>query len=390
MAGYIDCYKILGVSVGAEIGDVTSSYKRLCRQYHPDINDDPDSEEMMKGINIAYSVLRDKHRREAALRERMPFSAYVRKYYAGERRYNASRAFNSTSGEAAESFTALFAYFRAIKEYDYARAYSWLSDYDKRTIPKDKFVRWRKAVARMHPLLEFKISAGSGTARVSLSDTLIVSGMKYNVKVTEEDLALGRTSSAALEKVVIRENGRWKVLLGYRDVDKLTSSFNARFEVKKNLDMKRQWEEYFAQRNAEYGLLNLSGMRSSVKRELYRHDRYGGNLTFAALAIKVKQAYEDAEEQILQSVARVIMSSLRETDIPSYVGDGVFAILFVELDEENVDEILNRLLCKIRDSGSVKIGDKAEIELTYGTWYGRGTADISTINEIFLKFNKIL
>jgi len=79
MTSLLEHYKVLGINVGAGIADVTSSYKRLCRIYHPDVNDDPESAELMKRINIAYSVLREKLRREAAFRERQSYSWPVRR-----------------------------------------------------------------------------------------------------------------------------------------------------------------------------------------------------------------------------------------------------------------------------------------------------------------------
>jgi curved DNA-binding protein CbpA/GGDEF domain-containing protein len=391
MIGYFDCYKTLGVSVGAEISDVTSSYKKLCRQYHPDINDDPESEELMKGINLAYSVLREKYRREAAFRERMPFSSYVGKFNAADIRYNnTTKSYNTRANEAAEAFTALFGYFRAIKEYEYSRAYDWLSDYDKRDISREMFTQWRKAVARMHPLLDFKVVSGSEPTKVSLDDRHVIVGRKYSVKVTEEDVAGGKTDSEHLEKVVICENGAWRVLLGYRNVDKLINIFNSRFEVKKTHKLRKQWEEYYAQQNVEYDLLNHVGMRKAVKRELYRHERYGSNLTFAAVSLKVNPTYKDSEELLLQSAARSLVTSLRETDIPAYVGNGVFAILFVELERDDAEEILNRLIAKMQKSGGARLGEKVEIEFSCGSWNRENIADFESINEIFRKFNKTL
>jgi len=34
----IHCYRILGISVGASAADVKSAYRRLAREYHPDVN----------------------------------------------------------------------------------------------------------------------------------------------------------------------------------------------------------------------------------------------------------------------------------------------------------------------------------------------------------------
>ncbi|APB32852.1 heat shock protein [Gloeomargarita lithophora Alchichica-D10] len=54
-----DYYDILGVSRGANAEEIKSSYRRLARKYHPDVNKEPGSEERFKEINRAYEVLSD-------------------------------------------------------------------------------------------------------------------------------------------------------------------------------------------------------------------------------------------------------------------------------------------------------------------------------------------
>jgi molecular chaperone DnaJ len=60
-----DYYEILGVSRNASSDDLKSSFRRLARQYHPDVNKEPDAEERFKEINEAYAVLSDQQKRAA-------------------------------------------------------------------------------------------------------------------------------------------------------------------------------------------------------------------------------------------------------------------------------------------------------------------------------------
>jgi curved DNA-binding protein len=61
---YKDYYKILGVDKGATDKDVKKAFRRLARQYHPDVNpDDPHAEERFKEINEAHEVLSDPEKR---------------------------------------------------------------------------------------------------------------------------------------------------------------------------------------------------------------------------------------------------------------------------------------------------------------------------------------
>lgn len=61
---YKDYYKTLGVSKDASEKDIKKAFRRLARQYHPDVNpDDPQAEERFKELNEAYEVLSDPEKR---------------------------------------------------------------------------------------------------------------------------------------------------------------------------------------------------------------------------------------------------------------------------------------------------------------------------------------
>ncbi|MEA2395319.1 MAG: curved DNA-binding protein [Solirubrobacteraceae bacterium] len=62
--GFRDYYDLLGVPRGASEEDIRGAYRRLARQYHPDVNKDPDAEDRFKEISEAYEVLRDSEKRE--------------------------------------------------------------------------------------------------------------------------------------------------------------------------------------------------------------------------------------------------------------------------------------------------------------------------------------
>lgn len=61
---YKDYYKILGVEKNASEKDIKKTYRRLARQYHPDVNPgDKAAEAHFKEINEAYEVLSDTEKR---------------------------------------------------------------------------------------------------------------------------------------------------------------------------------------------------------------------------------------------------------------------------------------------------------------------------------------
>lgn len=53
----INYYKILGLENYASVAVVKSAYKKLIKQYHPDVSSDPDAEEMTRYLNLAKDFL---------------------------------------------------------------------------------------------------------------------------------------------------------------------------------------------------------------------------------------------------------------------------------------------------------------------------------------------
>ncbi|KAH9315255.1 hypothetical protein KI387_023882, partial [Taxus chinensis] len=58
-----DYYSVLGVSRNASKSEIKSAYRKLARQYHPDVNKDADAEIKFKEIGKAYEVLSDDEKR---------------------------------------------------------------------------------------------------------------------------------------------------------------------------------------------------------------------------------------------------------------------------------------------------------------------------------------
>jgi len=371
MSSLIEHYSVLGVSVGADITEITASYRRLCRIYHPDVSSDPKSEDLMKRINIAYTILRDK-----LIHEDAPTGADADNTGA-----------TSTEAEK-EAFSVLHGYFKALSMFDYSGAYAYLSAYDKSQVSKESFIKWRKSVARVFPMREFKITGGMPAATVTYNEGKTAHACRFRIAVTEEDVAKGTTNSDEIYKLVIFEDGSWKVFLGYSGVGEITQAFDERFELKLKCDAAKRWEEHNAGFYPEFNMLSLTGMCKAASTEIYRQKRFGGCLTLAAISIKSGDSQGSGQEQMLRSAAKSINGTLRETDIPAYAGDGVFLVLFVELRKKRAEIIIQRLIEKIRRSAGPLLGAGADIDYAFGAWAASSPASIEAMNEMLKKFNK--
>ena len=54
-----DYYDLLGTARDADPDTLKRAYRRMARQYHPDVNKDPGAEDKFKEIGRAYEVLSD-------------------------------------------------------------------------------------------------------------------------------------------------------------------------------------------------------------------------------------------------------------------------------------------------------------------------------------------
>ena len=64
MASSRNYYDVLGVDKNADEKEIKSAFRKLAKQYHPDINKEAGAEEKFKEIGEAYSVLGDAEKRK--------------------------------------------------------------------------------------------------------------------------------------------------------------------------------------------------------------------------------------------------------------------------------------------------------------------------------------
>ena len=58
-----DYYDVLGIQRNANKNDIKKAFRKLARQYHPDVSEEPDAETKFKEINEAYEVLSNDDKR---------------------------------------------------------------------------------------------------------------------------------------------------------------------------------------------------------------------------------------------------------------------------------------------------------------------------------------
>ena len=112
----MELYIVLGLDRGATLGDVKRAYRRLARQYPPDINPgDRTSAAVFRRVNEAYEILSDPERRQRYdARGETPSASPVSSF-----QFEGFDFLTPTEGPAASTFGDLFAdVFQASDEED--------------------------------------------------------------------------------------------------------------------------------------------------------------------------------------------------------------------------------------------------------------------------------
>ncbi|MDO8538655.1 MAG: molecular chaperone DnaJ [archaeon] len=60
-----DYYDVLGISKNASAEEIKTAYKKLAKQFHPDVSKEPNAEHKFKEVLEAYTVLNDSQKRQA-------------------------------------------------------------------------------------------------------------------------------------------------------------------------------------------------------------------------------------------------------------------------------------------------------------------------------------
>lgn len=62
---YKDYYAVLGAPRDADVDQIKKAYRKLARQYHPDVSKEPNAEAQFKEAGEAYATLKDTEKRAA-------------------------------------------------------------------------------------------------------------------------------------------------------------------------------------------------------------------------------------------------------------------------------------------------------------------------------------
>jgi len=338
-----DYYSILQVHYRAEPDMISTAYRRLSKRYHPDINRSKYAEDMMKRINLAYSVLIEAKKRAEYNREWL------------ERMEKGKQASSSGAGSPAnrphtrieDACAQLETYYRSISMKDYDAAYACISKADKKNIKHNDFLRWQTAVSKSVELGEVSVSFFKEFFDKRIGRNIYDEVIEFSVSLCEKDLKDNIIKEYAASKSMVFEKGEWRVYLGYSSVKPLIARFEDGKDI--SIDARAAVESWLIQQSKKDSLTllpNISGFLEMSTAETARSDRYDNIFSVAAFEVVYKgnkKQNAESTEKMTIFAAKVIKHNLRNIDILCRWKDMKFFALLPETDILKASRAVNRI-----------------------------------------------
>lgn len=342
MKDWIDFYETLQVHPKAGKKVIKAAYGELIASNNPNICKEPLSEEEIKRIDLAYEVLMDDRRREIFHEDWVENEKVVKKskdeiYFKKNRQ---------SSEEDLKAENCLKLYYGCIERDDFNAAYKYILEYEKGFIRKKEFVEWKKAAAEISKISDISIKEFKmHKSFESRPGRLHYNAYEFAVSLLEKNDETGKISPKSFTKIVIMENGEYRVLLGHDSLRPVINKLKTMAEMKHNKNALSRFQEYESKYDSKTGLMNKKGFLDEAKKEEVRFNRYGR--IFSILFIDCShRGTVYRKDELLHFIIAIIKRNIRNIDMLAKWGEGSFVLLMPEIETcqaEKVAEKLRRL-----------------------------------------------
>lgn len=352
MIKQIDFYKILQVHHDAGQDIIDAAYRCLSKIYHPDINKSPMAVERMKEINIAYGIIGDERKRKEYHIEWMKYNAAVPLTSSvlsmGREDSGPDPAAEAKKEEEAAA-SVLDEFFCETVNERWEKAYQKLTQADIDNIPLEDFLEWKKAVAQVYKLGNYKITYFRKYSNCDYAGIVYPTIFQFSVGLREMQISTGQISEETTQKYVAFDGTSWRVCLGYTDLKPTILKFKYLAQALPKLDRDVVYIKAISKIDLLTGLYSLSGFVEQAEREMMRSQRYGNPLSLAVITIKPiwdndGNPDENQLDACISYVAEILCANIRKTDIIGRCNSDSFSILFTETRPEEAVTALENLL----------------------------------------------
>ena len=336
---FLDYYMILQVHHSAEPEIIKSAYRRLAQMYHPDVSNDPQGQKKMQLINQAYAVVSDPAQRRtyhrAWLMQQQPTSQ------------------NNTSEPDKESRQVLDDYFRCLLQEDWTMAYRKLSSKDRSMVSLADFCEWKETVKALYQMgayvIKFFRTYNHSVVGNEEYDRVDV----FSVILTDRDNRTGRVSEETYTKYVVREQGAWRVRLGYAQLKPIIYKLKYLATQAPEMNPDRLYTDTLLKYDKLTGFYSRSGLLACMEQEIARARRFRNVFTLAVLDVKPAGGLSgvsavDYLHMCLADAAARLKNTMRSIDTAARFSEHRLAVLMIQTDSQAANRALLRFLLDMK------------------------------------------
>lgn len=344
MRQYEDYYRILQVHYLAEPEIIDSAYKRLVKKYHPDVNKSENSGVMMQRLNLAYEALNDQAKRQQYDIEWRQQFGKLR-----ETDNNHTNVYEERERFFKEAKAVLEEYFKNIIDCCFEASYELISRIEKQNISKDSFINWQKAVSKISRLKEFNCKAYDLYQDKLPGVDAVSDIVEFGVYTQGYNAVMDMVEKDAFTKKTVLEDGKWRVLVGYRKLQPMISKYEALTSLLTAKTVIKELVEEHSRVDSTTGLLNKRGILERVENEIHRFNRYGNVFSFLLCEIEIDKMSEIAKEQeiceyAIRFTSETLLNNLRKLDVVGRLGEMTFLVLLPETGLTSAEKTVQKLL----------------------------------------------
>jgi len=109
-------------------------------------------------------------------------------------------------------------YLTFIKEKKFNSAFTCVSDFDKRDITEEDFCEWQNLISEFYVLQKFDLDVSKTYEGVVVEGCLFEMVEEIFVVTKESTIFIRDIDKSEVVKIVVLEEGQWKIFLGLKDL----------------------------------------------------------------------------------------------------------------------------------------------------------------------------
>lgn len=285
---------------------------------------------MMQKINQAYEELSNPAKRQKYN------LVWEEKYKSNSVDVKHKKVYRKNEKSIFAAKSVLDEYFDGIMNNRFDSSYELISSIDRLSITRDDFINWQRAVSMVFHLEEYSSKLYGEYKDKLLNGRIFSDVLEFSIDIIEYNAVMDMTGTDSFTKMIVLEDGKWRVFVGYKKLEPLISKFEALSSLLTAKEVINELSDRHSKVDSLTGLLNKRGLMDKVESEIHRFDRYGNMFSLIMCDINITNMFDnisvgkEVTDHAVKFAGEILVSNLRKLDVAGRWGERAFLILLPE------------------------------------------------------------